>query len=391
MKARRLAVIGAGPIGLAAALGGIARKWDVTVLEVDEVGSSIRRWGPTRFFSPLTMNVSPVMAEALRGNLPPEDALLTGPEFVDRVLGPLAASEALSGRILTGHRVLAVGRAELTRCDYAGHPIRSERPFRLLVKTPRGEEIVEAEAVIDASGVYGLPLAVGNGGVPAPGELAAAGRLIRTLGEFHQRLECFRGRHVLLVGHGHSAANAIVELARRAEEGHGAQAVWAIRSLNRRPCIEVASDPLPERQRVVSEANRLAAAPPAWLRIERRAGVESITEEEGGRLRVRLSGDRVIQVDEIIGLTGYRPDLSILSELALSIDPATEGAAHLARALSNVTDCLSVPSVRGLDLESGEPGFYLAGAKSYGRTRSFLLKNGYAQLDTILARLEGAE
>jgi hypothetical protein len=95
-------------------------------------------------------------------------------------------------------------------------------------------------------------------------------------------------------------------------------------------------------------------------------------------------------VDEVIGLTGYRPDLSILSELTIRIDPATEGAAGLARALSNVTDCLSVPAVAPEDLDSGEPGFYLAGAKSYGRSGNFLLQSGYAQLDTILKRLDRA-
>jgi thioredoxin reductase len=390
MSSRRLVVIGAGPTGLAAALGGLSRNWDVTVLEKDEVGASILRWGPTRFFSPLAMNVSPPMVQALGGKLPPEDVLLTGPEFVESVLAPLAASAVLASRILTGHRVLALGRAGLTRCDYAGHPLRSERPFRLLVKTPHGEEIVEAEAVIDASGVYGLPVGVGSGGVPALGELAVAERLIRTLGALHDRIETLGGRRILLVGHGHSAANAIISLARRAETASGTRVMWATRSLNRRPCTEVASDPLPERQRIVCEANHLASSPPAWLRMERRATVESITHDDSGTLRVGLSGDRTIHVDEIVGLTGYRPELSFLSELAIEIDPATEGAARLARALSNVTDCLAVPSIRPADLDSGEPRFHLAGAKSYGRARTFLLKNGYSQLDTILARLDNA-
>jgi hypothetical protein len=104
-------------------------------------------------------------------------------------------------------------------------------------------------------------------------------------------------------------------------------------------------------------------------------------------MRVELGGSRVVTVDEIVGLAGYRPDLSILSELAVEISPATEGSARLAKALSNVTDCLSVPSVAPADLDSGEPGFYLAGSKSYGRARTFLLKSGYAQLETILDRL----
>jgi thioredoxin reductase len=390
VTASRLAVIGAGPIGLAAALGGLRRNWDVTVLEQNEVGASLRRWGPTRFFSPVAMNLPPGAAKILGRKLPPDNALLTGPEFVDDVLTPLAESDALAGRIRLNHRVIAVGRAGLTRWEFAGHPIRSERPFRILAETPQGEEVFEAEAVIDASGVYGLPAALGSGGIPARGERAFAGRLIRTLGAFHQHMEALGGRKIQLVGHGHSAANAILELARLAARAPGTRVVWATRSLNRRPCVEVASDPLPERQRVVFEANQLAMNPPPWLEMERRAPVALIRQEDGASLCVTLGGGRVNVVDEVVGLTGYRPDLSLLSELTMEIDPATEGSARLARALANVTDCLSVPSVAPADLDSGEPGFHLAGAKSYGRARTFLLKSGYLQLDAILRRLESA-
>ena len=384
MSSRRLVVIGAGPAGLAAAMGGVRRGLEVTVLERDEVGSSFRRWGPTRFFSPLSMNLPPGAMEILADRLPENDALLTGPEFVDTVLVPLASSEALQGRVLSQHRVVALGRAGLTRLDFAGHPIRAERPFRLLVETPEGERTFEADAVVDASGTYGQPTAAGSGGIPATGERELAGRIIRDLGALHARRQELAGRRILLVGHGHSAAHAIAELADLADQATGTQVVWATRSLNLRPCTEVANDPLPERQNVVARANQLAMRPPGWLAMERNASVEAFNMESENALRARLSGGRAVSVDEIVALTGYRPDLSFLSELAISIDPATEGPARLARALSNVTDCLSVPSVCPDDLSSGEPGFYFAGAKSYGRTRTFLLKNGYNHLETIL-------
>jgi hypothetical protein len=131
----------------------------------------------------------------------------------------------------------------------------------------------------------------------------------------------------------------------------------------------------------------LAAQSPPWLQVERRARIESISPANGP-LRVKIGRDREVTVDEIVGLTGYRPDVSILSELAIDIAPDTEGSARLTRALSNVTDCLSVPSVAPSDLGSGEPGFHLAGAKSYGRARTFLLRTGYAQLEIILNSLK---
>ena len=282
---------------------------------------------------------------------------------------------------------MAIGRSGLTRCDFAGHPIRSERSFRLLVDTPEGETNVEAECVIDASGTYNQPVALGAGGIPAAGERSFGARFIRNLGALHGSRDALRGKNILLVGHGHSAANAILMLAAVADEWPGTHVVWATRSLNQRPCVEVFSDPLPERQRVVAGANQLAARPPAWLKMERRASVESVSEANGS-FQVALSGGRVAVCDEILALTGYRPDMAILSELAIDIASATEGSARLAQALSNVTDCLSVPSVAPQDLDSGEPGFYLAGAKSYGRARTFLLKNGYVQVEAILDRIE---
>jgi thioredoxin reductase len=368
---KQLVVIGAGPIGLHAAAAAKARGLEVTVLERDRVGASLRRWGAARFFSPLGMNVSPAMRALLA---PLEDeALLTGPEYCERVLEPLAAR---LGCVKLGHRVLSIARRGMIRGDYPSHPVRAEKPFQMLVETPAGEALFAADAVFDASGVYGQPLAMGPGGLPARGERAASEKIVRHLDGVDARLT---GARVLVVGHGHSAANAIASLAEV-----GAKVVWCTRAANLRPCSEVPDDPLPERQRVVARANELAMRPPDGWKIERRAEVEAIARD-GAALRVQLGGGREAQVDWIVSLTGYRPELSFLSELALEISPATEGAARLMRALANVTDCLSSPRVSPEDLASGEPGFHLVGSKSYGRARTFLLQTGFQQLDTILS------
>src|SRR5262249_24551158 len=199
-----------------------------------------------------------------------EDALLTGPEMVERVLLPLAAAAPLAGRVKTGVRVAAVGRARLTRRDLPGHPLRFERGFRLLVETSAGEETIEADVVLDASGVAGEPAARGAGGTPAPGERAATGPLVRPLGALDARLPALAGRDVLLVGHGHSAASAIGWLASLDPRP---RVTWATRSANRRPCVEIANDPLPERDRITHAANDLSADPPPFPTRERRAGV----------------------------------------------------------------------------------------------------------------------
>ena len=375
----RVIVIGAGPMGIAAAAGATARGFDVTVLERGDVGATLRTWGPTRFFSPLHMNVSPAMRALLGADMPPDDALLTGSEYVDQVLVPLA--ERL--HVLTRTCVVAVGRRGMLRGDYAGHPLRAERPFRIVCEN---DQTFEAEVVLDASGGLVVPRAVGAGGLPARGEATMAWRAIRTLGELAAALPEMRNRSILLLGDGHSAANAIGMLDDLAREAAETRVTWAVRSANRRPCDEVLNDPLPERAAVVSRANALAEDPPPYLRVERRAAIESLARTEG-RVRIILSGDRVVEADYLAAFTGYRPDASFVSELALEISPVTEGGARLYRAIANVTDCLTVPRVRPQDLASGEPGYFFVGSRAYGRWSGFLLQSGLSQLETILENL----
>ncbi len=365
----RVLVIGAGPMGIAAAIGAADRGHDVTVLERGEVGASLRTWGPARFFSPLHMNVSARMRELLGGI--DDEALLTGDEYVERVLLPLLDSEPLRGRVRTNRAVIAIGRRGLTRGDYAGHPLRAERPFRVVCAN---DETYEADVVLDASGGLTVPRSIGIGGLPALGEAQLARKPIRTLGELALELDALRGKRVLVLGDGHSAANAIGMLA----DG-SIDIVWAVRSATRRPCDEVFNDPLPERRNVVSYANGLAEAPPPFLRVERKAMIERVTDQT-----VTLTGGRTIDVDRIAAFTGYRPDPSYLGELTVETSPVTEGGGRLYRAISNVADCLSVPAVKPADLQSGEPGFFFVGSRSYGRSNGFLLKTGLLQLETIL-------
>lgn len=375
---RRVVVVGAGPIGIAAAIGACDRGFDVTVLERGEVGASLRTWGATRFFSPLAMNLSPRMRELLGESMPPDDVLLTGAEYVSCVLLPLVERPPLLGRVRTNARVVAIGRRGLTRSDYAGHPLRAERPFRILLDN---DEQLEAEIVLDASGGLVVPRPIGSGGLPARGESTLARTPLRTLGELQSRTEELRGKRVLLLGDGHSAANAIAVL-----ESLGAQVIWAVRGPNQRPCEEVANDPLPERANVVAKANALAATPPPWLRMERRAMIDAVAQQNG-HVVVTLSGGRVVEADAIAGFTGYRPDGSFLSEVAVETSPVTEGSARLYRAISNITDCLTIPRVKPEDLASGEPNFYFIGSRSYGRSKSFLLQTGLVQLETVLDAL----
>jgi hypothetical protein len=383
-------------MGLFAAFAAARRGWDVAVVERGRVGENLLAWGHARFFSPLDMNLPAGLREALPG-LPPGDALLTGPEMVERVLLPLSRSPLLYDRVHAHCRVAAVGRAGLSRKDMAGHPVRAEKPFRLLVEAPAGSSLrngapagelwLEAEAVLDATGVFGNPAWSGIGGLPAPGERAAGSRILRRLGDLEELAAGLSAGRVLVLGHGHSAAHALLLLGQAAARSPQVSVDWAFRSRNLRPLRETPSDPLPERDRVVQAANALAASPPPWLRIHRNATLHGL-ETAGGRLRASVirggAAEALGEFDAVAGFTGYRPDLSFLSELALDLSPATEGTRGLHAALACAKDCLSVPEVSPSDLASGEPGFHLAGSKSYGRSGAFLLKDGIRHVEMIL-------
>ena len=380
-------------MGLFAAFAAARRNLDVTVLERDRVGGSLLSWGRTRFFSPLEMNVPADVRGALPG-LPSGDALLTGPEMVEQVLMPLSRLPLLYDRIRLRHRVLGVARAGLSREDFPGHPVRQEKPFRLLVEAPAeegrpaGEYLLDADLVFDATGAYGLANALGAGGLPAPGERALDPLIFRRLGDAEAFLETFRAGRVLLAGHGHSAAHALLALRDSASRNPDVSVTWSLRSRNARPFRETPDDPLPGREAVAAAANALAASPPAFLEIRRASSIVGL-EKAGPRLRARFASGAPLEADAVFSLTGYRPDLAFLSELALDLSPASQGTRRLHAVLNGAADCLSVPMPGPGDLESGEPGFYLLGAKSYGRSGAFLLRDGIRHLESILKHAAG--
>ena len=380
----RLVIIGGGPSGIAAGWLAARRGLDVTVVERGEPGASLRRWVPVRFFSPLRMNMpggllSELGLEALL------DECLTAEEMREMVLEPATRLAPLAGKVRTRTAVRAVGRRAMTRSDYPAHPLRGERGFLLVVDSPSGEELLEADVVFDATGGYARPCHFGPGGLPAIGERALGARVIRDHATLAARLDSLAGRRVLLVGHGHSAANALLMLA-----DSGARVRWSVRTNHERPCVAVANDPLPERSRVVHTANdyALSSASRAWLTVRRRSVVERV-EDHGEAIRVVFLGGEDLEVDEIVSFTGYAPDGSHARELPLEISAVTEGTQRLWRATANVTDCLAVPRVSASDLETGEPDYWLVGGRSYGRARTFLLQTGLRDIETILQGYHG--
>jgi NADPH-dependent 2,4-dienoyl-CoA reductase/sulfur reductase-like enzyme len=380
---QRIAIIGAGPIGLEAALAASSRGLDFTIYEAAEsVGGYVRSWGHVRTFTPWEMNVSDRARAVLGDAAPGGSELPTGHELADGLLEPLAAR--LDGRIRLGTRVLAVGREGLLKHEAIGSEERAARPFRLLLASPGGPESIErADVVIDCSGTYGNPNLLGDGGIPAPGERALENRIVRYLPSFDESF--WGGARVLLTGSGHSAQTAARSLAQMPDT----EVVWAVRS----PAPDwgaVDDDPLPERASLNAAAAAIAGGESPRIEMMPGTVTESLAERDGRvAVTLRNGGVEEVVVDRVLALNGGVGDASIYRQLQVHECYATCGPMKLAAALmaSSGGDCLEQTSHGPETLANPEPGFFILGAKSYGRNSQFLLSIGWQQVDDVFASL----
>ncbi len=387
----RLAILGAGPIGLKSALAAVDRGDEFTVYEAaPNVGGFVREWGHVRLFTPWFMNVSARACRALGDAAPSGPGLPSGAELVDRLLEPLAALPALAPRIRLGARVLAVGRYGLLKHEAVGSAERGRRNFRLLVRGPDGTETIErADAVIDATGTYGNPNRMGDGGIDAVNESAFEKRIDRAMVAFKADPARWAGRTILLTGSGHSAQTAARDLVAFARDAPGTRVVWALR---REPSDfgAVTDDPLPERAALNAAAAEIAAG--AAPNVQARTGhVTEALAERDGRVAVTLRNGvaEEVVVDRILALNGGVGDASLYRQLQVHECYATCGPMRLAAALLGGAggDCLEQGSHGPDTLVNPEPGFFILGAKSYGRNSQFLLRTGFQQVDDVFGGL----
>ncbi|MFD2263510.1 NAD(P)-binding domain-containing protein [Lacibacterium aquatile] len=389
-----VAVIGAGPVGLAAVAHLIARGLPVKLYESgDKVGNHIRDWGHVRLFSPWKYNVDEIAKGMLEkaGWLAPEPEVMpTGAELIERYLKPLAAVPALAEAIETGVKVTAISRQHMDKVVTRG---REDRPFVLSVQTKDGLRRDLARAVIDASGTWSSPNPLGADGTPAEGEKTFKDRIVYGIPDVLGRdRETYVGKTVLVVGAGHSAANVLLDLDRLSQKTPGTKMLWATRSRNLTRVYGggkadklAARGELGDRLRSEVESGSIALTPGF--------AVEAILGQDG-RLLVRGDTDKgtvtLGPIDRIVVTTGQRPDLAFTRELRLDLDPWLESSKALGPLIDpNLHSCGSVPPHGHRELAHPETGFYTVGIKSYGRAPTFLLLTGYEQVRSVVAAIAG--
>jgi len=388
----RIAILGAGPIGLEAALYARFLGYDVDIYERGRVGEHLRRWGHVRMFSPFGLNASPLGIAALKAQEPSwqpprADELLAGHEFLERYLLPLAASDLIEDNLRLRTEVLAVAKTDSLKGELFKQEERGDEDFRLLLRDATGaERYAEADVVIDATGAYGQTNWIGPAGLPALGERAVRDQLDvglpDILGGDRAR---FAEKHVAVIGAGYSAATNVIALAELVKRYPATRVTWLTRSsgAGEGPIRRFANDPLAERDRVASAANALATTGAvAWLPESSVHAIARDGNEGPWTLRIEGSHPRELVVDRVLANVGFRPQRGIYRELHVHECYATDGPIKLAAKLLEQpsADCLTQCPGGPETLFTSEPNFYILGAKSYGRKSNFLLQHGIRQI-----------
>jgi thioredoxin reductase len=386
-----VAVIGAGPVGLAAAAELAERGLPFVVLEAGaEVGASIREWAHVQLFSPWTFDVAPAARRLLLAagwEEPDAETYPTGGELVAHYLQPLAHLNALAGAIRTQARVVGITRDGFDKLRTEG---RGDRPFLITIDTPEGVQRIRARAIIDATGTWRTPNPLGASGQPALGEDVPRPKIRRGIpdvaGSDRSR---YSGRRVAVVGSGHSAQNVVRDLADVQTVDPRTHITWVVRRQQPGTMFGgAAADRLPERGRLGADSRRLVTD--GRVHLETGFRVDQVADTGDGLVLIAEDGRTAGPFDEIATATGFRPDVSFLSELRVDLDPTVESSRALAPLIDpNVHSCGSVPPHGAAELAHPEPGLYVVGAKSYGRAPTFLLATGYEQVRSVVAELAG--
>jgi thioredoxin reductase len=393
----KIAILGAGPIGLEAALYARFLGYDVVILEKGEVADHVRNWGHVRMFSTFKFNRSSLGLAALAAQYvryhPPEDtALLTGRQWRDQYLLPLSQTDLLADHLRTQTSAVSVSKVGYLKQDLPGNEGREEVDFRVLIDAEGEPDELFADIVIDTTGVYSHHNWIGPGGAPAIGERDFRRSITYAIPDFlgEHRLR-YAGKHVLLLGNGHSAATSIVMLDQLAVQDPSTRVTWITRRAPDRSgalFTTIADDRLPERAKLSTAANDCLAKSNfehisgSWIRRVAQSG-------NGNGLLVEYGGTEPgqVDVDEIVANVGYRPDPSLYRELHVHQCYATEGPMKLAAKLvgNPSHDCLDQKPGGPDALINPEPHFYLLGAKSYGRNPNFLVTIGLEQIREVFS------
>ncbi len=389
-----LAIIGGGPIGLAAAAHFKKNNQPFILFETgQQIGANILKWGHVRLFSPWEYNIDKVAESLLRESqipIPNKEYIPFGKEIVDDYLKPLSNLKGIKENIHLNANVIAIGRKGLDKMKNAG---REDLPFSIQVIENGQFKMYEAKAVIDASGTWKSPNPLGSGGIFALGEVENKEHIYYGMPHINKTgIEKYANKNVLVVGGGHSAIGTILALNNHIEKFPKTKIHWILR---KKQISDVYGG---------QDADKFKARGILGVQIEKlvNSGIIEIhtpvyihaIEKNNNQLTVKglKNGSSFLlnNIDQIISNTGSRPDFNFLREIRFDTDAALESVPSLANLIDpNIHSCGTVRPHGEAELRQKEKDFYIVGMKSYGRAPTFLMTTGYEQVRSIIAHMNG--
>lgn len=389
-----VAIIGAGPVGLAAAAHLKVRNQPFILFEAgSSVASNILSWKHISVFSPWRYNIDKAARQLLNEThwqAPNDEGLPNGAELYNQYFKPLAELPQIKSHIHLESKVLSVGRKNMDKMKTWG---REELPYVIQVVHGDGVEQYEAKAIIDASGTWSSPNPIGSGGSYAVGEIESRKQIFYGIPDIlNQHAKRYKNKSVVVVGGGHSSINAILELEKLKDKYPSTEIHWILRKKN---VSEVYGG---------QEDDALEARGALGIKIEQLINKDRVNVYTPFQIQQIINKDDKLTligfqdevkfalpgIDEIISNTGSRPDFSFLREVRLSIDPSLESVAEIAELIDpNIHSCGTVRPHGEKDLRHPDKDFYIVGSKSYGRAPTFLMATGYEQVRSIVAAIDG--
>lgn len=394
IKSLPVAVIGAGPVGLAAAAHLAVRGIPFILFEAGtSVASNILSWKHIRVFSPWKYNIDKAARQLLGESdweSPDDESLPTGGELFNQYFKPFYELPVVKSNTYLNSKVLSIGRKGLDKVKTSG---RESLPFVIHVLQHQEVKQFEARAIIDATGTWNSPNPVGSGGVYAVGEVENRDRIFYGIPDILERhASRYKNKSVLVVGSGHSSINAILELDKLKDKYPDTEINWVLRKKNIR-------DVYGGRKNDALEARGALGIKIESLVNNDRVNVytpfqiQQVLKKEGKLSVIGFQDDRKYAlpfIDEIISNTGSRPDFSFIREIRLNIDPSLESVHEIAELIDpNIHSCGTVRPHGEKELRHPEKDFYIVGSKSYGRAPTFLMATGYEQVRSIVAAMDG--
>ncbi|UQW97260.1 NAD(P)-binding domain-containing protein [Rummeliibacillus sp. G93] len=388
-----VAIIGAGPVGLAAAANLALQKVPFIVLESGQnVAHNIRKWQHVHLFSPWQYNIDKVARKLLEKTdwkSPQDDILPTGKELIEQYLEPLSELPVLKKSIQYNSKVVSISRKENDKMKTIN---REKQPFEIYVESNRGLEIVEARAIIDATGTWGNPNPATSNGVWLSSEKECQEHIEYGIPNIIQNTTRYANKTIAVIGGGHSAINTLLELADLQNKYPRTKLIWILRKKHVSDAFGgEEKDALEARGALGTKIHSLVNA--GKVEVYTPFYTMQVKSMDGQLELMGRYNDKVISItdiNELIVNAGNRPDFSIEQELRLSIDPATESVEALAPLIDpNLHSCGTVRPHGEAILRQPEQGLYIVGMKSYGRAPTFLMATGYEQVRSITAYLAG--